>query len=100
MISSMQDVKTSITHPAEAFWAQRENLAASKDKIKTLSAAIGRPTDLTPPQWAQIMAFAQEFRPDLIVELGRGMGNSTALFTEVAHHLGGAERCKVLSLCL
>jgi len=92
--------ETPVVTPAEAFWRQREMLANSRGRILSLSAAIGRPTDLTPAQWAQIMAFTEEFRPDLILELGRGTGNSTACFTEVAQHLGGAERCKVLSLCL
>jgi len=89
-----------IVYPAEAFWNQRESLAASQERIRALSAAIGRPGDFSLAQWAQIAAFTQEFRPDFILELGRGTGNSTACFTEVAHHLGGAEQCKVLSLCL
>ena len=36
------------------------------------------------------------FAPDLIVELGRGHGNSTALFGQAAWRLG---RTKVVSLC-
>jgi len=88
-----------IVTPAEAFWRQRGMLAASKERILSLSAAIGRPTDLTVSQWAQIAAFTEEFRPDFILELGRGTGNSTACFTEVANHLG-AGQCHVLSLCL
>jgi FkbM family methyltransferase len=92
--------ETSIATPAEAFWRQREMLSASSGRIKALSAAIGRPSDFTLFQWAQIAAFAEEFRPDFILELGRGTGNSTACFTEIAHHLGGAEKCRVLSLCL
>jgi FkbM family methyltransferase len=90
----------SIVTPAEAFWRQREMLRNSKQRIKDLSAAIGRPSDFSLVQWAQIAAFTQEFRPDLILELGRGEGNSTACFTEVAQQLGGAEKCHVLSLCL
>jgi hypothetical protein len=45
------------------------------------------------------MAYALEFQPDLILELGRSYGNSTCAFIEVAHLLG-VRRCRVLSLCL
>ena len=44
------------------------------------------------------MATAMEFAPDLILELGRGKGNSTAAFTEAAFL--GAGRTRVLSICL
>jgi cephalosporin hydroxylase len=40
-----------------------------------------------------------EFKPDLILELGRAMGNSTAAFTNAANLLGPSA-CRVLSLCL
>src|SRR5207248_1712314 len=52
-------------------------------------------------QWNQLLAFALEFRPDLIIELGRGHGNSTCCFLEAARHIettGGS--CRVVSLCL
>jgi hypothetical protein len=51
-------------------------------------------------QWVEIAAFALEFRPDLVIELGRGRGNSTCCFIEVANRLGGASVCRVVSLCL
>ncbi len=52
--------------------------------------------DLTPCQWAQWYSVALGFRPDLIVELGRAKGNSTALFCQAASRLGGT---RVVSLC-
>jgi len=48
------------------------------------------------------MAMVLEFQPDLILELGRGYGNSTCALTEAAHHLPqrGDRACSLLSLCL
>jgi hypothetical protein len=55
------------------------------------------------PQFVQLEAFALEYRPDLILELGRGRGNSTCAFTEAANQLNSAEgsesKCRVISLC-
>ena len=92
--------KLSLTTPAQALWNQRERMAKLSEKIRALSAAVNQPTDLTRYQWVQIMAFALDFRPDLIVELGRGMGNSTCCFLEVANQLGGVRACRLISLCL
>ncbi len=89
-----------IASPAAAIWNQRERIASLREKIKSLSAAVGSPSDFSLYQWAQITAFALEFRPDLIIELGRGFGNSTCCFLEVANQLGGRRACKILSLCL
>src|SRR5260370_39307799 len=50
-------------------------------------------------QVAKFTANVLEFQPDLIIELGRRAGNSTACFLEAAYQLGGG-RCKVVSLCL
>ncbi len=85
--------------PAQAYWKQRRFLADNRDRILQLCRAVDRPGDLFPFQWAQLMACAAEFSPDLILELGRGKGNSTCAFTEAAHWLG-AGRCQVWSLCL
>ena len=52
-----------------------------------------------PSQWIQLMAFALEFKPDFILELGRGDGNSTCAFTEVCRMLLPSP-CAILSLCL
>jgi len=45
------------------------------------------------------MACALEFAPDLILELGRGYGNSTLAFSQAANLLG-TDRCRVVSVCL
>ena len=91
--------RKSITSPATALWNQRETITVSRDRLQALSAAIGRPSDFSLYQWAEISAFALEFRPDRIIELGRGLGNSTCCFLEVANQLGGAAACRVVSLC-
>lgn len=62
-----------------------------------MANAVDRPMDLQPFQWAQMMAFALEFAPDCILELGRGAGNSTCAFTEVANQLK-PYHCRVVSL--
>ncbi len=84
--------------PATAYWNQRHVLTASRDRILALRDAVGHGCDLDPFQWAQLTAAALEFAPDLILELGRGKGNSTVAFTEAAFLAGGPTR--VLSLCL
>jgi hypothetical protein len=46
----------------------------------------------------ELVAAALEYKPDLILELGRNKGNSTCAFTEAANQLGPG-RCRVISLC-
>jgi len=82
---------------AQAYWNQREALAAARERLLALATAIDWPNDLLPYQWGQLYAMALEFKPDLVLELGRGYGNSTCVFTEAANRLGG---CRVLSLDL
>lgn len=84
--------------PAQSYWNQRTTLAGARDRILALSRAVDQRSDLLPYQWAQLMAAALEFAPDLIIELGRGKGNSTCAFTEASHLSGGGWR--ILSLCL
>jgi hypothetical protein len=65
--------------------------------LRRLIEAVGWQNDLAPAQWAQWYSVALGFAPDLIIELGRGYGNSTALFAQAASRLG---RTKIVSLCL
>jgi hypothetical protein len=85
---------------AQALWNQRQLIAGLRERFKTLNDAVGSPGEFALYQWAQIAAFALEFRPDLIIELGRKNGNSTCCFLEVANRLESIRRCTVLSLCL
>jgi hypothetical protein len=86
--------------PGKAYWSQRLALSRSRERILALSRAVNRPSDLSIYQFAQLLASALEFGPDLIVELGRGSGNSTCLFTEAANQLAASSQpCRVMSLC-
>lgn len=84
--------------PAHAYWNQRSALADARGRILALSDAVNHRTDLLPFQWAQLMSMVMEYQPDLIMELGRGRGNSTCAFTEACHRIHTGSR--VLSLCL
>lgn len=89
---------TDVSTPAEAFWNQRHILKARQHRFRLMQEAINWKGDLSLPQWAQLYSFCLDFQPDLILELGRGRGNSTCVFTEVAQALDKTPR--VLSLCL
>jgi hypothetical protein len=73
---------------ARAYWNHRNALAGMKERISLFSRAADDPISLSLFQFVQLAAATLEFRPDLILELGRGAGNSTCLFTEAAHRLG------------
>jgi hypothetical protein len=47
------------------------------------------PSNLQLDAWYELYALAVDFEPDLMLELGRGFGNSTCVFTEAAHRVGG-----------
>ena len=85
---------------AQAYWNQRFRIRDCKDRWRRIGEAVGWHNDLTLNQWAQFAAFTLEYQPELIVELGRGHGNSTCVFLEASRLLGGVEQCKLLSLCL
>ncbi|MFQ5696580.1 MAG: hypothetical protein ACE5HB_11365, partial [Terriglobia bacterium] len=73
--------------PGHALWNQRHAVASLLERFRGLSAAVDRPTTFSFPQWAQVAAYTLEFKPDLILELGRERGNSTCCFLEVANQL-------------
>ncbi|UBF24115.1 class I SAM-dependent methyltransferase [Kovacikia minuta CCNUW1] len=83
--------------PAQAIWNQRDQVLKSSDRLRDLCEAVDWQNDLSLSQWTQWFTLALEFQPDLIIELGRGRGNSTCLFTEAANQLGN---CRVVSFCL
>lgn len=85
-------------NPAQAYWNQRAAIAGARDRILALRQAVDHPTDLLPYQWAQLLAVVMEYQPDLVLELGRGKGGSTCVFTEASNLKHG--RTRVLSLCL
>lgn len=52
------------------------------------------PLDFPIENWSELYDLSVAFRPDVVLELGRGWGNSTCVFTEAAHLVG----CRVLSI--
>src|SRR5438128_3260070 len=83
--------------PADAYYNQRHAVAATADRLRRLREAIKDPINLSAFQWAQWFAYAREYRPDLVLELGRGNGNSTAAVNEALHQLGHG---RLVSFCL
>src|SRR5215212_5051802 len=77
-----------------ALWRHRDRLRLARDRFHRMAEAVGSPVDLDLGQWFQLYAFALEVEPDLVLELGRGYGNSTCVFTEAAQTSGG----RVLSI--
>ena len=69
---------------ARFYYDQRHVIAADAAILNALIGAINAEYDLTRGQWAQWYSVALGFQPDLIVELGRSKGNSTALFCQAA----------------
>jgi len=53
------------------------------------------PLDLPIENWPELYALAISFRPDVVLELGRGYGNSTCVFTDAANDTG---ECRVVSV--
>lgn len=73
---------------AEALWNTREEVRDVRERLTSLRDLVNSPGDLSLGQWAQLYAFTLDLAPDLIIELGRGYGNSTCVFTEVASQTG------------
>jgi len=78
-----------------SLWNNRKELIDSKKRLRELSEAVSRPVDFGFPDWIQLYSLVLEFSPDLIIELGRGYGNSTCLFTEAVNKSG---KGKVVSI--
>jgi hypothetical protein len=89
VLSAMADLTPQFPFSAAcALWRQRHRLAGSRARLDALRTAVNDPVNLSPFQYAQFLAATLEFAPDLIVELGRHRGNSTAVFVEAANRLG------------
>jgi len=84
--------------PAKALLQNQQVIKSEKKRIELLIKCVNSPNELNTSQWIQIMAFLLEFKPDLILELGRGYGNSTCVFIEVCHLLSSIE-CNITSIC-
>jgi len=81
---------------ARWYYEARRRVAVDAGVLRQLITAVDWTNDLWPSQWAQWYSVVLGFRPDLILELGRGKGNSTALFCHAAATLG---QTQIVSLC-
>lgn len=57
-------------------------VVARRAILERILQLVDEPTNLTLLQAFQLYAIAREFKPDLIVEVGRGQGNSTCIFAQ------------------
>src|SRR5690349_20383931 len=57
-------------------------------RISLLRDIVDSHMDFSVEQWVSIDEETRLFMPDTILELGRGYGNSTCMFVDVAHALG------------
>jgi hypothetical protein len=89
--------------PAAALWENREKLTDTMPEIaavrETLQTVMGGPRDFVRQQWLQLVSVVYDFKPDLIIELGRGYGNSTCAMS-VAMKMLRPRPCRLLSLCM
>jgi hypothetical protein len=89
--------------PAAALWNNREELAKAMPEIAAVRAALetatGGPRDFIRQQWLQLVSVVYDFKPDVIIELGRGYGNSTCAMAMAMKMLRPCP-CRLLSLCL
>jgi len=88
---------------AQALWENRQRMAEVLPELRAvrecLQAAAGGPRDFVQQQWVQLASTVYAFKPDLIIELGRGYGNSTCSMAIGAKMLQPLP-CRILSLCL
>lgn len=64
------------------------DVMAFRPRLDRIRALVDEPGNLSVLQGLQLYALCLAFRPDLIIELGRGYGNSTCVFASAVHRLG------------
>jgi hypothetical protein len=57
-------------------------------RLRWLYRQVDRPDNLTWETWLNLAGLVEAFRPTFVLELGRGYGNSTAVFTELSRRIG------------
>lgn len=96
------DDKHAVMHPVSVCLVnQAEGIAGKAERIKRLHGTVGDPQSLTLHQWVHFHALCMEYGPDLVIELGRGFGNSTVAFAEAfeGYQTSDGGRGRLLSLC-
>jgi hypothetical protein len=94
---AMSDPASVTFTPGTAYWNQRFEVQRTSGRLQSLSDTVDNTVLCTIDQFAQFFAMAREFAPELILELGRGPGNSTCAFIEAAHQLPNP--CRIVSVC-
>jgi cephalosporin hydroxylase len=56
-------------------------------RLKLLRRLVAWPINLSWETWLNLTELVEQFRPTFVLELGRGYGNSTAVFTELSTRL-------------
>jgi hypothetical protein len=80
-----------------ALLKQFDNLESSWNRLLLIAQNIDYSNDLYLVEYAQLFTITLQYKPDLIIEVGRGYGNSTAVFTEAANQISNTQ---VISICL
>lgn len=82
---------------SRALVRQMGAILANETRIRALHEAVGDSNSLGLSQWVHFHALALEYQPDLIIEFGRGYGNSTCAFVEAVNAYNPSAR--VFSMC-
>ena len=56
-------------------------------RLKLLRRLVAWPINLSWKTWLNLTGLVERFQPTFVLELGRGYGNSTAVFTELSRRL-------------
>jgi hypothetical protein len=75
----------------ESLCREAGSLERALPRLIALKDAVAWESDLNMTQRLCWYALVRDFKPDVIIELGRGYGNSTTVFTEAAQGLGHTE---------
>ncbi len=84
-------------HPdlSRAIENRRAELEGLGPRFRRLQAAVNEPGGQLRGDYFVLYALTRDFSPDLILEIGRGRGNSTCIFLEAASRIPG---CRVVSV--
>ena len=72
---------------AGALHERRSDLVEAAPGLVRLRDAVASPANLRLGTWFQLFGSTLSYRPSLVLELGRGLGNSTTVFTAAAARL-------------
>jgi cephalosporin hydroxylase len=70
------------------WFCDRSVSAPAVDRLARLSELVDYPINLSLREWVRLHERALQSGADLLLEVGRGYGNSTVVLTEAAHRVG------------